>query len=94
MVKKDRYTANITSIQLSLAGILAIRAAAKKKGENPDERTKRLVKEARFRNRVLMDVGTLEKLKWTDELGEKFNLTKRTKPRLELPEFFLNKTIV
>ena len=94
MVKKDRYTANITSIQLSLAGILAIRAAAKKKGENPDERTKRLVKEARFRNRVLMDVGTLEKLKWTDELGEKFNLTKRTKPRLELPEIFLNKTIV
>ena len=52
-----------------LANILANRALAFKNGEISHEKSKRMVKEQRFRHRLLKDAGLME---WPMESEEKF----------------------
>ena len=78
MIRKDLETADMASIELGLAGILSDRAVAKKKGENSHERDKRVIKETRFHNRILMDIGALQEaeMKWIDEVDETIKVIK------------------
>ena len=68
-VDNSLQTADINAVEVALANILANRALAFKNGEISHEKSKRMVKEQRFRHRLLKDAGLME---WPMESEEKF----------------------
>merc|ERR1712106_190390 len=68
-VDNSLQTADVNAVEVALANILANRALALKNGEISHEKSKRMVKEQRFRHRLLKDAGLME---WPMENEQKF----------------------
>ena len=66
---KSLQTADLDAVEVALANILAHRGVALQNGENSHEKSKRMVREQRFRHRLLKDAGLME---WPMENEEKF----------------------
>ena len=72
-VDNSLQTADVNAVEVALANILANRALAFKNGEISHEKSKRMVKEQRFRHRLLKDAGLME---WPMENEQKFWIKK------------------